>query len=135
MFTDLAAIRQDVKDRLTPILPPEWRTEATLEGTVKAVVPVLYIEFVRIAGTVQGQDLSRDQVGAYFNIIITDPKTDTDKAEDAVDAHVLKVLTALDSYSDMYWESAEKKRFPDGPLAWTFSVFAFASTQPPAAED
>ena len=48
MFSDLATIRQDVKDRLTPILPESWKYEATLEGTVKALVPVLYIEFVRL---------------------------------------------------------------------------------------
>lgn len=128
MFSDLATIRNDVKNRLTPILPSTWRYEATLEGTVKALVPVLYIEFVRIDTVVQGAPIGQGQAGAYFNVIITDPKTDTEKAEDAVDSHVLKVLGALDSFADIYWENAEKKRLEDGPMAWTVSVLAFAST-------
>jgi len=128
MFSDLATIRTDVKDRLTAILPSTWRCEATLEGTIKALVPVLYIEFVRIDTVVQGQPLPQGQVGTSFNVIITDPQTDAEKAEDAVDAHVLKVLGSLDKFADIYWENAEKKRLQDGPMAWTISVLALAST-------
>lgn len=128
MFTDLAAIRSDVKERLTPLLPTDWKYEEYLEGTVKSLVPVLYIEFVRIDTVVQGAPVARGQAGAHFNLIITDPKTDSKKTENAVDGHVLKVLGALDSFDDLYWESAEKKRLEDGPMAWTISVLAFTST-------
>lgn len=129
MFSDLAALRNDVKERLTPLLPTDWRYEEYLEGTIKALVPVLYIEFVRLDTVVKGEPLAPGQVGANLNIIITDPQTDTKKTEDAVDGHILKVVGALDTFDDLVWETAEKKRLQDGPMAWTINVLALASTK------
>lgn len=128
MFTDLATIRNAVKDRLTPILPAYWKPMVTLEGTIKARTPVYYIEYVALEQRAQNHNLPHGQVCARFNIIITDPKTDTEKAENSVDEHVLHVIRALDSIDDMWWDTCEKKRLEDGPLAWTFTVFAFATT-------
>jgi len=128
MFTDLASIRTAVKDRLTPLLPSGWKFEPTLEGTVKALTPVLYIEFVRVDTRQEGAPLGAGQVLASFNLIITDPKTDTAKAEDAVDSHLVPIIRALDSFDDLYWENTEKRRLQDGPLAWIVQAFAFVKT-------
>lgn len=129
MFTDLATLRNDVKTRLTPILPADWKYEPTLEGTIKARVPVLYIEFVAIETSVANANLPRGSVAARFNLIITDPKTDTEKAEDAVDGHIVDIIRALDPMDDLYWEGARKARLADGPLAWTFDAFAIVNTE------
>lgn len=131
MFTDLATVRSDVKTRLTPILPADWRVEASIEGTIKALSPVLYIEFVGIDPRVRNTDLPRGKVTARFNIIITDPKTDTDKAEDAVDGHILRVIRALDGMSDIFWDTCEKDRLTNGPLAWKITAFALTDTPDP----
>lgn len=130
MFTDLPTLRTDVKDRLTPLLPESWKTEEYLEGTLNALVPVLYIEFVRIDTVVQGEALAPGQVGAVLNLIVTDPQTDTKKTENSADAHVLKLLQALDSFEDLIWEKAEKKRLQDGPMAWTVDVIGLVNTEP-----
>ena len=128
MFTDLASIRTDLETRLTPLLPSGWKFEPTIDGTIKASAPVLYIEFTAFEPRVQNNNLARGQVAARFNLIITDPKTDTKKAEDAVDEHVRRLIGAIDSMDDIYWDTAEKKRLPDGPLAWTVNTFAIADT-------
>lgn len=128
MFSDLATIRSAVKDTLTPLLPSTWRYEPTIEGTQKAAVPVVYIEFTDVDTTMNGQPLPRGSYTAHFNIIVTDPKTDTDKAEDAVDAHLLKLPQAFDGLEYIYWDTARKSRLPDGPLAWTLTAFAIATT-------
>lgn len=128
MFTDLATIRAAVEDRLTPELPVKWRIENTVDTSLKALVPVLYLEFTRVSTTVSGEALGRGQVSASFNVIITDPKTDTAKAEDDVDAHLMKILSVLDSFDDIYWDAAEKRRLPEGQLAWVITAFALAQT-------
>lgn len=129
MFTDLATLREAVKDRLTPLLPADWACVPYLEGMSKALKPVWYIEYTAVESAVNGQELGEGQVAPSLNIIITDPKTDTQKAETAVDGHVLQVIRALDEFDDIYWTRIEKKRLEDGPMAWTFSVFALASTK------
>lgn len=128
MFSDLASIREAVEARLAPRLPDTWRWVPYLEGTNKTLVPVVYLEFVAFEPRVQNSNLALGQVAARFNIVVTDPKTDTEKAEDDVDEHVLGVIRALDDMSDMYWDTAEKKRLDVGPLAWTISTFAIADT-------
>lgn len=128
MFTDLETLRADVKERLTPLLPEGWKVDSSVEGAVKSLTPVLYVEFVRIDTAFRGEPLGTGQVAASFNLIITDPKTDTTKAEGSVDGHVVQVLAALDSFADMFWDNAEKQRLEDGPLAWKISAGAFVST-------
>jgi len=131
MFTDLASIRSAVNERLTPELPAGWKVEDSIEGTIKALVPVLYLEFTAVSTTLpNGDALGHGQVSASFNLIITDPKTDTKKAEASVDEHLVKVLTTLDSFDDIFWTTGSKSRMPDGPLAWSINAFAIASTQP-----
>lgn len=131
MFSDLSTIREAVKARLAPILPSGWESVEFLEGTVKSRTPVWYIEFVRVDSAIQGGALGRGQVAAVFNIIITDPKTDTKKAENAVDGHLLALLGAVDEFDDIFWDNAEKKRLLDGPMAWTVSAFALALIRQP----
>lgn len=128
MFSDLATIREAVKDALTPLLPSSWKFVAALEGTIKSRTPVVYIEFTNLDTTIAGEPLPRGSVAAQFNLIVTDPKTDTDKAEDDVDAHLLKFVQALDPLDDIYWTTAAKDRLPDGPLAWQLTAFAIANT-------
>lgn len=128
MFTDLATIRTAVKDRLTPILPASWKWHEYLEGLVKADTPAVYIEYTRVDQEVQGQPLALGQVCARFVFIVTDPKTDTKKAEAAVDAHLVPILNALDDMDDIYWDAAEKARLEDGPMAWRITAFAIAET-------
>lgn len=128
MFSDLPSVRTALKDRLEPLLPSDWRWKPYLEGDVKALVPVVYIEFVAFEPRVQNAPLAHGQVAARFNLIVTDPKTDTENAEDDVDDHVRELIVALDGMTDMYWDTAEKKRLPTGPLAWTISTFALVDT-------
>lgn len=130
MFTDLETLRSDVKERLTPNLPTGWGVEETIEAASKVATPVLYIEFTTVSTTVRGEPLGRGQVSVGFNLIITDPKADTAKAENSVDGHLVKILRVLDEYSDFYWESAEKRRLASGVLAWAIAAFAFVSTTP-----
>lgn len=135
MFTDLATVREAVKDRLTPLFPAGWKFEASIEGAVKSLTPVLYIEFTDIEQRVQGLNLPQGTVASRFRLIVTDPKTDVSKAEDDVDEHILRLVRALDPMPDMYWDTCNKTRLEAGPLAWIMVAFALVHTPNPDTEE
>lgn len=135
MFTDLASIREAVKERLTPLLPATWEIEPTIEARSKRGVPVLYIEFVKFDTSDESGDLARGQVSAKFNLIIVDPRTDTAKGEDAVDEHVLRVVRAIDPQDDIFWTTADLGREPTGEMRWAVSCSALVQTPNPDNEE
>lgn len=134
MFTDLASIRTAVKERLTPLLPADWKWELTIEARSKARVPVVYVEYTQLDTTDEGGNLPRGQVSARFNLVIVDPLTDTEKAEAAVDEHVLRIVRALDEQDDIYWTTATLGREPTGELRWEIACAAITETPNPDEE-
>lgn len=135
MFTDLASIRAAVKERLTPLLPEAWDIEPTIEERSKRRIPVLYLEFVKFDTSDESGDLAHGQVSAKFNLIIVDPQTDTGKAEDAVDEHVLRVVKAIDPQPDIFWTTADLGREPTGEMRWAISCSALVETPNPDNEE
>lgn len=135
MFSDLAEIRAAVRARLEPLLPAGWRWEEYVTETLaKAAAPTVYLEFVRIDSTVNGQPLGRGQAAAQFNIIVAIHKTSAD-GEDDVDALVATFIGVLDhDNEDLYWTTADKSRLPTGSLAWTISAGALTLVPDPLAE-
>lgn len=130
MFSNLAAIRNDVATLLATSTIKDLRVEATLEGTIKSTVPVLYVEFVAFDTSVEGALLTPGSVAARFNLLLTSPRTDSGKSEAEVDDMVPALLAVIDDHDSLYWTNAEKRRIPDGPLAWHLSMFAITSLHP-----
>jgi hypothetical protein len=138
MFSDISAIREELKARIAPELPDGWVVKEYLTEAIESLTPVVYFEFVRFDSKADGQPLGKGYAGAEFNIWITDPKTDDKGSEDAVDTHVVRIINIIDSHSDIYWESAEKDRLKTGPLAWSIKAFAITNITPntdPAPEE
>lgn len=131
MFSDLASIRTAVKDRLEPLLPDTWRWVPYADTLTTAATPIVYIEFTEIASMVNGEPLGPGQCAPGLNLIVTDPLTDTEKAENAVDEHVLRLIHALESSNDLYWSTATKRRLENGQMAWVIPVTALAETPDP----
>lgn len=127
MFSSLASFRTELEAQIKPGLPATWRVESSLTAAINALTPVLYFEFTEISSTDPGGPLARGTVWASCDLIITDPQTG-DGAENAVDTHVISVITALDPRDDIHWDTARKERLTDGPLAWRVSAHALVAT-------
>ena len=131
MFSDLAAIRTAVRERLEPILPDEWKWETSVaDAPQKALVPVVYLEFVRIESAPDGQPLGPGSAGARFNLIVATPST-AERGEDDADDCVHRLVSVLEHTPDLYWSDATKLRLDDGRLAWRIDVLALTLTPTP----
>lgn len=131
MFSDLATIRAAVRERLTPALPDSWDWEEYVtESPSKSLVPVVFLEFTGLESAPDGQPLGRGQAGARFQIIVADPGT-SERAEDAVDEHMLRLIGVLEHSDDLYWSTGTKQRLPDGRMAWRVDVLALTETPQP----
>jgi hypothetical protein len=126
MFSSIAEIRTAVRDRLAPVLPASWMWIPNADTLTTAARPTVYIEFTGIASTVNGEPLARGEAVPQLNLVVTDPHTDTAKAEDAVDEHLLRVLAKVEYDDDLHWSTGSKRRLENGQLAWIIPLVALA---------
>lgn len=135
MFSDLSQIRAALEALLKPQLPDTWDWTPYADTIEKVATPTVGIEFTGIVSAPDGEPLGPGQAGAEFNLVITDVPTDTKKAEDAVDKHVLAVIFTLDKSNDLHWSTAAKRRLQSGQMAWIISCIALAQTPDPTEGD
>lgn len=138
MFSDISALRAELKARIEPELPAGWVIKEYLTEAVESLTPAVYFEFARFDSKADGQPLGAGYANAEVDIWVTDPKTDEQRSEDAVDSHVVRIINIIDSHSDIYWDSAEKQRLSTGPLAWRIKTSAITNITPntdPAPEE
>lgn len=134
MFSSLAEIRDDVEAWIKPLLPESWKLIPFAETVTTAAAPTVYLAFTRIESEVDGP-LPRGEAAARFDLVITDPLTDTEKAEDAVDAHVTRLIGLLEHTDDVGWSSAEKRRLDNGQMAWVIDILALTLVPDPTEGD
>lgn len=130
MFSSIATFRGDLDAIVKTTLPETWRTIPSLAGAINSLVPVVYFEFTELATSDPAGPLGRGTVYASCDLIVTDPQTG-DGAEDAVDAHIVRMIAALDPHDQINWDIARKERLEAGPLAWRISTHALVSTELP----
>lgn len=131
MFSDVAHVRAALEDRIEPALPDRWRIEPNLKNPPHEYLsPLVTFEFTRFTTTVNGQDLPPGQAAASIDLILGSPMTKDVEGEDDVDAIALTVIGVIDAESDIYWDTAEKQRLPDGQWVWRLHTTALTSTRP-----
>jgi hypothetical protein len=126
---DLAHVRAALADQVRPVLPESWLIEPAIKDQANAVVPVLYFEFTEISGDVDGRPLGRGTVACHIAMWIVTVGT-SEGAEDDVDAHMLALAYALQSFDDLHWERAVKDRTKGGQLGWRVSLVKLATDTP-----
>jgi hypothetical protein len=131
MFSSIAEIRTAVRDLLAPVLPASWVWKPNVDTLTTASAPTVYIEFTGISSTDEEGPLARGYSAPQLNLVVTDPLTDTAKAEDAVDMHLLRVLSKIEYSDDLHWSTASKRRLENGQLAWIIPLNALAYTPDP----
>ena len=126
MFSDLAAIRAKLAERLKPVVPAAWEIVESLESARKSLAPVLYFEHTQITSAINGAPLPRTTVGCGIDLIIAAAGND----EDDADAHILDLVRALQGYDDILWDTANKTRIggETGPLGWRISLTVLSTT-------
>lgn len=135
MFSDLKTLREALSARLAPKLPEEWVIVDHLESVRQALVPVVYFEFMEFSSSAGGQQLSRDEVAASVDIIVTTPHTDDDGiAETDVDGNVLDIVRVVVTSEDLFFSTARKVQLDNGPLAWRVSLTALTNIAPSEGE-
>lgn len=131
MFTSVTSLRTELETLITAAVPSSWKFRTAVADAVRATVPIVYLEFREFTTSDASGDLDHGVVSAVVDIIVTDPQTDPEDGEAAVDEHVLRVLAALDPRDDLYWDNARKERLEIGPLGWRVTVHALTSTALP----
>ena len=120
MFTNPATIRADLKARLTPLLPANWRIEDGLKEAYDSVVPVVYVEFTGVSSSVGGSPLGRDTVAPSFDLVVASAGS---ADEDGADAHLITLAHVLQQFGDIYWDTLTKTRLEkSGAYAWRFPL-------------
>lgn len=123
MFTSIPALRDELAALLTAALPTEWEIVPDLMAANVGLAPAVYIEFRELGTTsARGEELGRGTVAASVDLVLADPRTADGEAESAVEEHVVPLLQALDTHSDLGWSKAVKIRLDSGPLAWRVSL-------------
>lgn len=116
MFSDIGGVRAALKDRLAPLLPATWTIEKNLKNPpTEYRRPLVTFEFTRFASTAGGADLPRGSVAAEIDIVLGSPSS-TD--EDGLDQLALTLIQAIDSQSDLFWDTAEKGQLPGNQWCW-----------------
>jgi hypothetical protein len=130
MFSDIPSVREELKARLTGVLPPTWRVEPDIAAPDYTLAPAVYIEFRRIATTFDSQPLPQGVLAAEVQLILTDPRTDRG-GEKAVEEHLVALIGVLDPHEDLAWTTAEKQRIErTGSWSWALTLFAFVDITP-----
>lgn len=130
MFSDIAGIRKALKERLTPLLPAKWKIESALKNPpTEYRNPLITFEFTRLDTTAGGSPLARGQAAAAIDLVLGSPKTADDVGEDDVDELALTLVKAIDTQSDLFWESAEKQRLDSGQWVWRIHTIVLTKTK------
>lgn len=129
MSSDLSTIRADLKTRLAGALPPRTRIEDALSEAIDTVVPVVYFEFTEVSSAVNGSPLDRFTVAPRIDVIIASAGAGD---EDGADELALSLARALQSFDDVWWDTAKKERLSNGALAWRFALTIISTIQTPA---
>ncbi|WP_315551263.1 hypothetical protein [Microbacterium aurum] len=120
MFSDPATIRADLKARLIPLLPSEWRFEDGLKEAYDTVVPIVYVEFTGVSSSANGAPLSRHTVAVSFDLVVASAGS---ADEDGADAHLVTLAHVLQRFDDIYWDTLTKTRLEkSGAYAWKFPL-------------
>ena len=120
MFSDPATIRADLKTRLKPLLPANWRIEDGLKEAYDSVVPVVYVEFTGVSSAANGASLGRDTVAVGFDLVVASAGS---ADEDGADAHLVTLAHVLQRFDDIYWDTLTKTRLEKtGAYAWKFPL-------------
>lgn len=119
MFSDPATIRTELRDRLKPLLPANWRIINNLSEAIDTVVTVIYFEFTEVSSSVNGTALDRFTVAPKFDLVVASAGTGD---EDGADADLVTLAHALQQCDDIYWDTAKKERLSNGALAWRFPL-------------
>lgn len=123
MFSSIPALRAELEERLSEALPDSWEIVADLMAANVGLVPAVYIEFKELdTVTSRGEELGQGTVAASVDLVLADPRTADGEAEKAIEEHLVPVLQALDTHSDLGWSKAVKFRLDSGPLAWRISL-------------
>lgn len=131
MFSDLAHVRQALKERLAPGLPATW----TINEFIKTPPteyrnPLVTFEFTRLDRQAGGQNLAAGCVAAVVDIIVGSPKTAEETGEDDADQLVLALTRVIDAESDIYWDSADKQVMAGtGQWAWRIHTTVITSSK------
>jgi hypothetical protein len=130
VFSDLAEIRTDLKERLAPDLPEEWRILDYITGPIESLQTVVYFEFTGLDSAEGGRPLGRDTVACAIDLVIASPRSDDGGAEDDVDAAVLKLAQALQASDDIFWSNGKKQRIDNGSQVWRLSLTVLTNIPP-----
>lgn len=131
MFSDIPAVRDELEARLVATLPATWTVEKDMTAPDATLKPAVYIEFVGLASTFDGQPLPRGVLAAEVRLILSDPRTDR-AGEKSVEEHIVSLFAALDPHDDLAWTAAEKQRIErSGAWSWSVPVFAFVKVTLP----
>lgn len=123
MFSSIPALRDELAQLLRGALPDTWEVVPDLMAKDVALVPAVYIEFKELdTVTAKGEELGRGTVAASVDLVLADPRSADGVAEGAIEDHVVPLLKALDTHSDLGWSKAVKVRLDSGPLAWRVSL-------------
>lgn len=132
MFSSIPALRGELKDRLAPLVPADWKIVTDIDEKPTGLVPNLLVEFVGLDTAFNGQALPDGILGAEVNLIITDTRTNAD-GESGAEALLVDLIGALDPSTDMVWTSARKQKLGEpGTWSWLLVITAFVATTTPA---
>ena len=127
MLSSVTALRAELEERLRAAIPEDWEIVKALAAANVGLVPAVYIEFQTLSADADGAPLPRGQMAAAVDIVVADPRTADELAEDAIEEEIVPVLAMLDAHDDIGWSTATKIRLDAGPLAWRISTIALVN--------
>lgn len=113
------SVRTFLETELKPLLPAGWRIipNQRIPETIDRVT--VFFAVTRI------ESLPEAPLGSlknYVTVTVASPHQDQVKAENALDANVLKLCTALDGHKSIRWTGADKVLVKDPYIGWDITV-------------
>ncbi|MFE6733424.1 hypothetical protein [Microbacterium sp. NPDC057650] len=135
MFSSIPALRDELKARLAPLVPADWKIVSDLDDKPTGNVANLLIEFVGLDTSFNGSPLPAGILAAKVNLIITDPRTNKD-GEAGAEKLLVDLIIAIDPSTDIAWTTADKQKLePAGTWSWAMQpITAFVAITTPAVE-
>lgn len=113
-------VRAYLKDALDAVVPASWVIIAEQRFPATISAPTVVIQHTRI------ERLQAAPLGSFRNEVVVsvlDPHSDLATAEDSLDDHVVEVLTALVTDSDVQFLDAEKTMHNESIPAWNLRLY------------
>lgn len=130
MSSDLAALRDYVLERVTPLVPDTWEIAdkiPTLKRTLAQ--PVLWIEFTEFA-PLEGTNPAALAVAAQLDVCVVTNRTDMRAGEDDADDLVAGLYYALVSLAQFYGVTARKAVFEQAYFGWRITTTIATNATP-----